>query len=164
MPNCRSVLSVCSGVYRRARGRSGDRIVMRTSSENDDSHIVDFDGLSISLPPIRPRADIGVAGPHLETTPLTKIRMSGTADSTKMCAISMGLSMSEMHALSTAPSMSRIGRFSSLPCYELQPDIRHPHGNLGLASPLEVFDIDNVVNDDTLRWSDTDYGTDSEAY
>jgi len=90
--------------------------------------------------------------------------MSGTADSTKMCAISMGLSMSEMHALSTAPSMSRIGRFSALPCYEPQPDIRRPHGNLGLASPLEVFDIDNVVNDDTLRWLDTDYGTDSEAY
>ena len=113
---------------------------------------------------IRSRDDIGVAGPHSETTSLTKIRMSGTADSTKMCAISMGLSMSEMHALSTAPSMSRIGRFSALPCYEPQPDIRRPHGNLGLASPLEVFDIDNVVNDDTLRWSDTDYGTDSEAY
>ena len=81
-----------------------------------------------------------------------------------MCAISMGLSMSEMHASSTAPSMSRIARFSFLPCYELQPDIRHPHGNLGLASPLEVFDIDNAVNDDTLRWSDTEYGTGSEAY
>lgn len=90
--------------------------------------------------------------------------MSGTADSTKMCAISMGLSMSEMHALSTAPSMSRIVRFSSLHCYELQPDIRHPHGELGLASPLEVFDIDNVVNDDTLRWSDTDYGAGAESY
>lgn len=76
----------------------------------------------------------------------------------------MGLSMSEMHASSTAPSMSRIVRFSSLPCYELQPDIHYPHGNLGLASPLEVFDIVHVVNDDTLRWSDTDYGTDSEAY
>lgn len=76
----------------------------------------------------------------------------------------MGLSMSEMHASSTAPSMSRIVRFSSLHCYELQPDIRHPYGDLGLASPLEIFDIDNVVNDDTLRWSDTDYGTDSEAY
>ena len=76
----------------------------------------------------------------------------------------MGASMREMHASSTTSSMSRIVRFSSLPCYELQPDIRHSHGNLGLASPLEVFDIDNVVNDDTLRWSDTDYGTDSEAY
>lgn len=118
-------------------------------------------GLSL---PIRSRVDIGVAGPHSETTSLTKSRIKDTADSTKMCAISMGLSMSEMHALSTAPSMSRIGRFSALPCYEPQPDIRRPPGNLGLASPLEVFDIDNVVNDDTLRWSDTDYGTDSEAY
>ncbi len=156
MPNFQSVPG------RRARGCSGDRIVMRTPSENDDSYVVDFE-VCLSLL-IRSRDDIGVAGPHSETTSLTKIRMSGTADSTKMCAISMGLSMSEMHALSTAPSMSRIGRFSALPCYEPQPDIRRPHGNLGLASPLEVFDIDNVVNDDTLRWSDTDYGTDSEAY
>ena len=49
MPNCRSVLSVCSGVYRRARGCSGDRIVMRTSSENDDSHVVDFEGCSLPI-------------------------------------------------------------------------------------------------------------------
>ena len=32
------VLSVCSGVYRRARGCSGDRIVMRTSSEKTKTH------------------------------------------------------------------------------------------------------------------------------
>lgn len=128
---------------------------MRTSSENDDSHVVDFEGCS----PHSSRVDIGVADPHSETTSLTKSRIKDTADSTRMCAISMGLSMSEMHASSTAPSMSRIVRFSSLPCYELQPDIRHPHGDLGLASQLGVFDIDNVVNDDTLRWSDTDYGT-----
>ena len=38
MPNCRSVLSVCSGVYRRARGCSGDRIVMRTPSEKTKTH------------------------------------------------------------------------------------------------------------------------------
>ena len=72
--------------------------------------------------------------------------------------------MSEMHASTTTSSMSMKVRFSSLPCYELQADIGHPHGNLGLVSPLEVFDIDNVVNDDTLRWSDTDYGTGSESY
>lgn len=54
--------------------------------------------------------------------------------------------MSEMHASTTTSSMSIKVRFSSLPCYELQADIGHPHGNLGLVSPLEVFDIDNVLN------------------
>ena len=65
---------------------------MRTSSENDDSHVVDFEGWSISLS-IRSRVDIGVAGPHSETASLTKSRIKDTADSTRMYAISMGLSI-----------------------------------------------------------------------
>ena len=49
------VLLARSGAYRRARGRSGDRIVMRTPSENDDSYVVDFEGLSISPHPFEGR-------------------------------------------------------------------------------------------------------------
>ena len=71
-------------VYRRARGCSGDRIVMRTPSEKTTHLSLTSTACLYLPPPIRPRADIGAVGPLLATTSLLKSRICGAADSTRM--------------------------------------------------------------------------------